>query len=97
MTVWKIVAVLALVGANAFFVAAEFGLVTVRRTRIEELVAAGSRRALSTQKALHELNLMLSGCQLGITFASLGLGSNVSIWEGPPSMKRKITDVALGA
>ncbi|HVF11808.1 MAG TPA: hemolysin family protein [Actinomycetota bacterium] len=75
MTVWKIVAVLALVGANAFFVAAEFGLVAVRRTRIEELVAAGSRRALSTQKALQELNLMLSGCQLGITFASLGLGA----------------------
>lgn len=75
MTAWKIVAVLLLVAGNAFFVAAEFGLVAVRRTRIVELVAGGSRRALSVQKALSELNLMLSGCQLGITFASLGLGA----------------------
>lgn len=75
MTVYKIVAILLLVAANAFFVAAEFALVAVRRTRIEELVASGSRRALSAQKAISELNLMLSGCQLGITFASLGLGA----------------------
>lgn len=75
MTAWKILAVLLLVGANAFFVAAEFGLVAVRRTRIRELVEQGSRRAVSAQKAIEELNLMLSGCQLGITFASLGLGA----------------------
>lgn len=72
---WRLVAVALLVGANAFFVAAEFGLVAVRRTRIQELAAQGSRRALSAQKAIQQLNLMLSGCQLGITFASLGLGA----------------------
>jgi CBS domain containing-hemolysin-like protein len=72
---WRLVAVALLVGANAFFVAAEFGLVAVRRTRIQELAAQGSRRALSAQKAIRQLNLMLSGCQLGITFASLGLGA----------------------
>jgi CBS domain containing-hemolysin-like protein len=81
MIAWKLISVLLLVLANGFFVAAEFGLVAVRRTRIQELVAAGSRRAVSAQKALRELNLMLSGCQLGITFASLGLG-----WIGEPAI-----------
>lgn len=75
MTGWKLASIFVLVAANAFFVAAEFGLVAVRRTRIEELIAQGSRRAMATLKVLKELNLMLSGCQLGITFASLGLGA----------------------
>lgn len=75
MTFYKIFAIFVLVAANAFFVAAEFGLVAVRRTRIEELVAGGNRRAGSAKKAIGELNLMLSGCQLGITFASLALGA----------------------
>lgn len=72
---WRVLAVILLVGGNAFFVAAEFGLVAVRRTRIDELVQQSSRRAVSAQKAIRELNLMLSGCQLGITFSSLGLGA----------------------
>lgn len=75
MTAWRLASIFVLVAANAFFVAAEFGLVAVRRTRIEELVSQGSRRAAVTQKVLGQLNLMLSGCQLGITFASLGLGA----------------------
>ena len=75
MTGWKLTSILVLVGANAFFVAAEFGLVAVRRTRIEELIAQGSRRAATAMKVIKELNLMLSGCQLGNTFASLGLGA----------------------
>jgi magnesium and cobalt exporter, CNNM family len=74
MALWKILSILFLVAANAFFVAAEFGLVAVRRTRIKEL-STTSRRAASAEKALRELNLMLSGSQLGITFASLGLGA----------------------
>jgi CBS domain containing-hemolysin-like protein len=75
MTAWKFISIAVLVAANAFFVAAEFGLVAVRRTRIEELVSQGSRRAAVTQRVIGQLNLMLSGCQLGITFASLGLGA----------------------
>ncbi len=71
----RFLAVVLFVAANAFFVAAEFGLIAVRRTRIEELAASGSRRAATVQKALADLNLMLSGCQLGITFSSLGLGA----------------------
>lgn len=80
MTAWGIVGALALVGANAFFVAAEFGLVAARRHRIDQLAAGGSRRAVAAQRAMRELNLLLSGCQLGITFASLGLG-----WIGEPA------------
>lgn len=75
MTAWKLTSIFLLVGANAFFVAAEFGLVAVRRTRVEELATAGSKRAKATLKVLSQLNLMLSGTQLGITFASLGLGA----------------------
>lgn len=75
MTTWGLASIVLLVAANAFFVAAEFGLVAVRRTRVEELASTGLRRAQSTQKALKQLNLILSGCQLGITFASLGLGA----------------------
>jgi magnesium and cobalt exporter, CNNM family len=80
MTAWMIVGAIALVGVNAFFVAAEFGLVAARRSRIDHLVAGGSRRAAAAQRAMRELNLLLSGCQLGITFASLGLG-----WIGEPA------------
>jgi len=75
VTAWKIVGVFVLVLANAFFVAAEFGLVAVRRSRVQELVGQGVRRAVSAQKALRDVKLILSGTQLGITFASLGLGA----------------------
>ncbi|HWD09931.1 MAG TPA: hemolysin family protein [Actinomycetota bacterium] len=75
MTAWKIASIVVLTAANAFFVAAEFGLVTVRRTRVKELVAAGNRRAVSTQKAINQLSLMLSGTQLGVTLTALGMGA----------------------
>jgi CBS domain containing-hemolysin-like protein len=83
----KVLAALALVGANAFFVAAEFSLVSVRRTRIQELVEAGDRLARVVQKAQDDLNLAISGTQLGITVASLGLG-----WIGEPAVARTIRD-----
>jgi CBS domain containing-hemolysin-like protein len=75
MAIWKILSILFLVAANAFFVAAEFAIVAVRQTRIKELVAQGNRRAAAAERALKDLNLFLSGTQLGITFASLGLGA----------------------
>src|SRR5579872_1183546 len=75
MTAWKIASIVVLIAVNAFFVAAEFGLVTVRRTRVKELVSAGNRRAASTQKAINQLSLMLSGTQLGVTLTALGLGA----------------------
>jgi CBS domain containing-hemolysin-like protein len=78
-------AVLALVGANAFFVAAEFSLVASRRTRIEAMVRAGDRRAAVVKRALGSLDKYISGTQLGITLASLGLG-----WIGEPIVARAI-------
>jgi len=69
-----ILLVLLLVLANGFFVAAEFALVTVRATRIEQLVSAGSRPAAVVQRAQRDPNRFISAAQLGITVASLLLG-----------------------
>ena len=63
-----------LVGANGFFVAAEFALVGARRTRIEALVRQGSRSAKFANHAIHHLDHYISGTQLGITLSSLALG-----------------------
>ncbi len=70
----RLAVVLLLVLANGFFVAAEFGLVGARRTRIEALARAGNRRARIARSAITHLNAVLSATQLGITLASLGLG-----------------------
>ena len=70
----RLVAVIVLVAANAFFVAAEFALVAARRTRIEALVRRGDRKAKTVQKALQDLYRQLSAAQLGITVASILLG-----------------------
>jgi CBS domain containing-hemolysin-like protein len=60
---------------NAFFVAAEFALVSARRASIEPLAQAGSRRAATTLRAMERVSLMLAGAQLGVTVCSLGLGA----------------------
>src|SRR5213596_249079 len=70
----RLVAVVALVLANAFFVAAEFALVAARRTRIEAMVRRGDRRARTVRAALQDLYRQLSAAQLGITVASILLG-----------------------
>src|SRR5881628_1927186 len=70
----RLVALVALVLANAFFVAAEFALVAARRTRIEALVRRGDRKAKTVQTALQDLYRQLSAAQLGITVASILLG-----------------------
>ena len=71
--VWKIVATLALVALNGYFVAAEFAAVGARATRLEEQAKTSflARLALEVKR---RLDLYLSGCQLGITIASLALG-----------------------
>jgi CBS domain containing-hemolysin-like protein len=66
--------VLLLVLANGFFVAAEFALVAARKIRIEALAKGGNRRARIAQEALRHIDHYISGTQLGITLASLGLG-----------------------
>lgn len=66
--------VLLLVLLNAFFVAAEFALVAVRRSKIDQMAAEGDKSALVVQKALTNLDRYISATQLGITLASLSLG-----------------------
>jgi CBS domain containing-hemolysin-like protein len=69
-----VLAVLLLAG-NAFFVGAEFALVSARRSAIEPLAEAGNRRARTTLRAMEQVSLMMAGSQLGITVCSLGLGA----------------------
>ncbi|KAB1155979.1 HlyC/CorC family transporter [Micromonospora sp. AMSO12t] len=63
-----------LTGGNAFFVAAEFALVTVDRPEIERRATAGDNRAATVRRALRELSFQLSGAQLGITLTALLTG-----------------------
>src|SRR5262249_41381248 len=87
-----ILLVLLLVLANGFFVAAEFALVTVRATRIEQLVSAGSRPAAVVQRAQRDPNRFISAAQLGITVASLLLG-----WIGEETFAALLYPVFLYA
>jgi CBS domain containing-hemolysin-like protein len=72
---WQLAAVFALVIANGFFVAVEFAMVSVRRTRIDQLAAEGNSSAITVQRALKELNRHIAAAQVGITVVSLLLGS----------------------
>jgi CBS domain containing-hemolysin-like protein len=74
MTVLLLLAVLALVLLNGYFVAAEFALVRVRRSRLEEQAEEGKRGASLVLRQLDNLSRYLAACQLGITFTSLGIG-----------------------
>lgn len=77
----RIFAVVLLVAANAFFVAAEFALVAVRDTRIQQLIEARRIGARTVQKLQQHLDSVLNGVQFGITLASLALG-----WIGEPAI-----------
>jgi CBS domain containing-hemolysin-like protein len=83
---------LVLVGLNAFFVAAEFALVRVRDSRIQQLEQEGSARAGVVRDALRDLDAYLSVCQVGITMASRGLG-----WVGEPAVAHLIEPVLEAA
>jgi len=82
---WRLTAVLALVFANGFFVAAEFALVTVRKTRIDQLIAEGSSLARPVRRALTDPESYIAATQLAITMTSLGLG-----WIGEPAVSSMI-------
>lgn len=72
------VAILLAIGlliGNAFFVGAEFALVSARRSQIEPRATAGSWSARITVRAMEKVSLMMAGAQLGITMCSLGLGA----------------------
>jgi CBS domain containing-hemolysin-like protein len=98
ISVVYILLVFLLVFANGFFVASEFALVGVRRSRIEMLAARGSRSANRLLDLLNNLNTYISATQLGITMASLALG-----WIGEPvfahlleaPLKGRVSDLTL--
>jgi CBS domain containing-hemolysin-like protein len=74
--------------ANGFFVAAEFALVSVRRTRIEELIADGNTAAHVVKRVIHDPDRFIAATQLGITMASLGLG-----WIAGPALAHGIEPI----
>ena len=75
MTVVSLLVLVALLLGNAFFVAAEFALVSARAAQIEARAAEGSVRAEKTLAAMRNVSQMMAGAQLGITLCSLGLGA----------------------
>lgn len=83
-----ILIVLLLVAFNAFFVATEFSMVKVRKSKMEILVNEGNKSAKRTLSVINNLNAYLSACQLGITLASLGLG-----WVGEPAIAKMLEPV----
>ena len=74
MGIFEFFIIIALVLVNGFFVAAEFAMVSIRPTRIEELIKENKPFAIITKRVIDKLNDMLSTCQVGITIASLLLG-----------------------
>lgn len=80
-----------LVLLNGMFVAAEFGFVKARKTRLELMAARGDKRAKSALFGVTHLDAYLSVCQLGITLASLGLG-----WIGEPAVARMLRPLLEG-
>lgn len=75
MSIWTaLILIVALLAANAFFVATEFALVSSRRDRLESMIAQGKTSARRALEATEHLSLYLAGAQFGITIASLILG-----------------------
>ncbi|MBC3806499.1 HlyC/CorC family transporter [Undibacterium seohonense] len=85
-----IVAAIFLVLLNGFFVAAEFGLVKLRATRVRSLAKVGGFRGRLLVAVHQNLDAYLSACQLGITLASLGLG-----WVGEPAFARILEPILI--
>jgi CBS domain containing-hemolysin-like protein len=91
LDVFGLIAVFVLVALNGYFVAAEFALVTVRWTRFEELVEEGRFGAAAVRDAIEHLDDAIAACQLGITFASLGLG-----WIGEATVAHLVEPLFRG-
>lgn len=88
---WSIAAVLALVLTNAYFVAAEFALVSARKSRLEESAREGDGKATLALRVVQSLDRYISATQLGITLASLGLG-----WVGEPALAHLLEGLFRG-
>lgn len=90
-----LLAVLALILAQGYFVAAEFSYVAARRSRLEELAEEGNRRATRALGVLRHLSFMLSGAQLGITVTSLVVGYLAEATLGTP-LRPLLAAVGIG-
>lgn len=88
ITIVNLFLVVVLIAATAFFVAAEFAIVKVRDSRIEQLIREGNKRAVAVRQVIHNLDGYLSACQLGITLTALALG-----WIGKPAIADLIEPV----
>ena len=84
----RVFAVVLLVAANAFFVATEFALISVRDTRIQQMIEAGRLGARKVLRLHEHLDDLLAAVQLGVTLASLGLG-----WVGEPFVAQRLAPV----
>lgn len=88
-TMWKFALLALVVGLNAFFVASEFALVSLRRTRVEKSAEEGSKGAAAAIRLLDNPTLFISAVQLGVTLASLALG-----WLGEPTIAAILEPIA---
>src|ERR1700751_6417861 len=86
----RVFLILLLVAANAFFAAAEFALVSVRDTRIQQLIEARRIGARTVQRLHQNLDEVVNGVQLGITLTSLTLG-----WVGEPMVAGLVGSLSL--
>jgi CBS domain containing-hemolysin-like protein len=87
--IWRFLSILALIAINGFFVAAEFSVVSVRRSRIDQLVDEGDAQAKAVQDLQRSLDRLLSTTQIGITLSSLALG-----WIGEKTMAVCVAAIA---
>ena len=76
-----LILVILLIAANGFFVATEFAMVAVRRSRLEEMESKSDLRAKAAKDVVTHLDIYIAACQLGITMASVDLG-----WIGEPAL-----------
>ncbi|WLD92168.1 hemolysin family protein [Alkalihalobacillus sp. AL-G] len=91
MEVFNLFMIVILIILTAFFVAAEFAIVKIRKTKIDALAAEGNANAIAVQKVISNLDGYLSACQLGITITALGLG-----WLGEPTIEDLLHPLFVG-
>lgn len=88
LEIFNLILVAILIALTGFFVAAEFAMVKVRISRINQLIDEGRRGAQAAKHVVSHLDEYLSACQLGITVTALGLG-----WLGEPTVKKLLYPV----
>lgn len=74
-SILNIILLIIFLGLTAFFVAVEFAVVKIRKSRIDQLIEEGNKKAVIAKKVVNDLDYYLSACQLGITITAIGLGA----------------------